>query len=766
MKRTWITFLTALTISQCCIGQLNQSDKAFFEERNLKLSASLTNYDTAHFNAVVSRINIPLDKASSNLAFSNASWDIQPTVQAVAGKPGVFDISLTYTCISGNSPATSVSLNLDVKNWSVQNYVLMPAAVYNGNRVKSQRHLYCPFYFDARDIGVDKPQLISDVPRLNINAGPSRIQQRTGDMSTPAIGFHDPASKQGFWLLTGQRTWLGDSGIDVEETADRSQARITVTAPVVRERYQYFIADMQCPSSDKPGNFKKGDSITITARLFFFPSPDVQGLYNYFASIRNDIVPKGNPVNVIPFSAAFSVQEEKFNRENFESEYGYYSVGLRENYYQDWQIGWVGGMMSTYPLLVNGSDISRQNVIRNFDWIFPNGIAPSGYFWDSGQKGNQWFGIFQSSPFMKDWHLIRKSGDGLYYILKQFYVFRQMGIGVKPSWENGARTVADAFVKTWKTYGQLGQYVNNASGEIVVGGSTSGGIVPGALALAASYFKEPEYLEIARQIAVHYAGNYIAKGLIYGGPGDALQNFDAESAYSLLESYTVLYDQTKDPHWLLIAENMSNQFLTWVSSFDYQFPSSSTLGKLGKKTTGVVWANTQNKHGAPGICTHSGLALLCLYRATGNAEYLNRLQEITKAIPQYMSTKENPIPGIKPGWISERVSTTDWLEGIGEIFCGSTWSETSLMLTYTEIPGVYVVPGKDICMAFDQVEASIVKSSGKSFEIAIRNPTRYAASVKLFIDEKVEEPLSETFLLRARVVELQPGETRKLTINN
>jgi hypothetical protein len=101
-----------------------------------------------------------------------------------------------------------------------------------------------------------------------------------------------------------------------------------------------------------------------------------------------------------------------------------------------------------------------------------------------------------------------------------------------------------------------------------------------------------------------------------------------------------------------------------------------------------------------------------------------------------------------------------WLEGIGEIFCGSTWSETSLMLTYTEIPGVYVDPKKNICIAFDQVEASIVKSSGKRLEIAIRNPTKYPARVKFYIDEKIGEPLSETFLVKAKVVELGPGETK------
>ena len=82
------------------------------------------------------------------------------------------------------------------------------------------------------------------------------------------------------------------------------------------------------------------------------------------------------------------------------------------------------------------------------------------------------------------------------------------------------------------------------------------------------------------------------------------------------------------------------------------------------------------------------------------------------------------------------------------------------MLTYTEIPGVYVDPKKNICIALDQVEASIVKSSGKRLEIAIRNPTKYPARVKFYIDEKIGEPLSETFLVKAKVVDLGPGETK------
>ncbi|NEW83039.1 MAG: hypothetical protein GZ094_11820 [Mariniphaga sp.] len=765
MNKLIVSLLLVLVFCNTSDAKVINDDLAMLKSKRLSLSASITQYDTQHSNAVISRTKIPINDETQSVKLQQSAWNFKTNLKAIGNRAGVYDLSLTFYCISGHSAASSVSLNLDFDNWSTQNYVLMPAAAYNGNRENSQRHHYCPFWFDTNDLGLNKPQLISDVPRLNIKDGPSRIQFRSGDMSTPAIGFQDPNTKQGFWLLTNQETRLGDSGIDIEETDDRNQASISITAPVVREKYRYFIADMQYPSTDKPVDFSAGDSITIQTRIFFFSSPEVQNLFDYFASIRNELIQKGKHIPSIPMSAAFSIQEEKYNRENFEPKFGYYSVGLRESYSQDWQIGWTGGMISTYPLLANGSNESRQNVIRNFDWLFPNGISPSGYFWDSGEKGNLWGGIFPSSPLMKDWHLVRKSGDGLYYVLKQLYTFKQEGIEVKPAWKEGVKRVADTFVKTWEKYGQLGNYVDNTTGEIVVGGSTAAGIVPGALALAASYFNEPGYLEIAKQIASQFDEKYISKGLIYGAAGDALQNFDSESTYALLESYTVLYDQTHEVKWLKIAENLSNQFLTWVHSYDYRFPVSSTLGKLGKTTTGAVWANTQNKHAAPGICTHSGLALLRLYRATGNVEYLNRLQDITRAIPQYLSTKENPIPGMRNGWISERVSTTDWLEGNGEIFSGSTWAETSLMLTYTEIPGIYVVPGKKVCIAFDQVEAMVVKSTGKKLEIEIKNPTKYPASVKLFIDKNIDEPLSQTFLMNPKTVELKAGEIKRVDID-
>ena len=78
-------------------------------------------------------------------------------------------------------------------------------------------------------------------------------------------------------------------------------------------------------------------------------------------------------------------------------------------------------------------------------------------------------------------------------------------------------------------------------------------------------------------------------------------------------------------------------------SYDFAFPAKSTMGKLDALTTGTVWANEQNKHSAPGICTLSGDGLLKLYRGSGGVCVLNLLRDIAHAIPQFLSRADRPI---------------------------------------------------------------------------------------------------------------------------
>jgi len=725
------------------------------------LFISFRQYDPALNNKLICRDRL-LPESGDTIELSGSSWQVE--VRAAATEDtGATDDTVLFRCTSGAMKNASLSAGIVFDDWSVKNYVLMPGAAYNGNRYTSRRINYSPKLYDERDMRADNmPIILSDVPRLNIRRGPSAIQQRSGDMTTPSIGFWSPEKKSGFFLLTRQGNRLGDYGINITENRSRDQARITVTSPLVREQYKYRICDMQYPSDDVPATFRAGDSVEIHFRIYRFPAEKVQDLFDKFAAIRKALPTDRTPATVLPYSAAFPVQEKKFNTMNFVRDWGYYSVGLRENIFQDWQIGWTGGMISTYPLLMAGGDSTRKNVLRNFDWLFPAGIAPSGFFWGTGKDGHIWYGDDPRHVYTKYLHLVRKSGDGLYYILKQLMLMKKLGIPVKRSWEEGTRTVADAFVKLWEENGQFGQYIDIKTGRIVIGGSTAGAIVPAALCLASQYFGEDKYLTVAQQAGKYFYDNYVTKGLVYGGVGDALQNFDSESSYAMIESFTVLYETTGDRKWVGYGGEMARQFSTWVISYNYDFPASSLFGRLGMHSVGAVNANTQNKHGAPGICTHSGVGLLKLYRATGDTFYIVLLYDIAHNMPQYLVHPLRPMKDIPYGFINERVNTTDWLEGIGEVFYGSTWAETSLMLTYVEIPGLYVIPERGFVRAFDNIEVEKIKTTRKGVAVTLRNPTRADATVKVMTDHEtdLQKPLGQNYFPGLPEIYIPAGKTK------
>jgi hypothetical protein len=694
---------------------------------------------------------------------SNSTWQIEKQTIAVPNRPEATEYKITFVCTSGQLDQASISITLAYNDWKEQNYVLLPGAAYNGNRFPWRRLRYSPKLHDIKDIGPDKPIIITDVPKLSADGGVSRIQERSGSMSTPSIGVYDIQRSQSCWILTTQGNQWGDYGIEVEESRDRNQCLISLSSPVVREQYAYVFCDNRKASWDLPATFKTGDTVSFLVRTYDYEAKQVQHLFDSFFPIRKDFSNPTQTTRLLPFSVCMQTLEEKFNRENFVHEFGYYSVGMRENFLQDWQIGWTGGMISTLPLLAAGNKETQNRVLRNFDWLFPNGISPSGFYWDAGQKGTQWLGGDIRNQHTKNWHLIRKSGDAIWYITRQFMLMDERGIPVKESWRSGNRSVCDRFVQLWNQNRQIGQFVDALTGEIVVGGSTSGAIVPAGLVVAAQYYQDPKFLQAAQEIGAYFYQNFTQKGITCGGPGDALQNPDSESAAALVESYVALYEGTKDKIWLHRAEEAAKQFATWVVTYPYRYPDTTAFYKAGINTLGSVYANTQNKHAAPGICTASGIGLFKLYRYTGNQLYIELLQDIAHQMPQYLPHPLQPLGKAPLGWVSERVNLTDWEgpQSIGYILPISTWAETSLMLTTVELPGLYVVPDRSFFVCFDNLHVQKIKENQKELILQITNPGPAPAEVKIMTEWSHQQAnmLKEITTYRHPVLMLQPGQT-------
>ena len=552
-------------------------------------------------------------------------------------------------------------------------YVMLPSCIYGGNRIKRVERYYPPRY-RLSETGADCEPIMTDVPGMGVD-GAGSFEVTAGDLATPCAALFFPKEKEGLMLFTEQHINgknLGFSG---------TRGRITVTCPSRRSE-RYRLCRPHLPSGDTGIGVKRGETVKTRYRIFTFPCESILSLYSAFFDKRKCLLSDPRPKNGYT-KELWDLMERHFNTADWSGEY--YGGASKTT----WQPGWVGGGMSSYPLLLDGDATSKERAKKTLDFIAKN-QAPSGFFYSIVRDGRV-YGDGFGSPGLENVHHIRKSADVLYFLFKHFSI---PGLEIKPEWEESAVKCADAFCTLFERYGKFGQLADMTTGEMIVGTSAAGAMAPGALARAARYFKNAKYLDTAEKSADHLYENYLSKGMMNGGPAELLCAPDSESAFALLESMVALYEETGKKEYLKRAEEALWFCSSWVVSYSYRFPETSLFGKLGINTVGCVFANVQNKHAAPGICTLSGDSIYKIYKNTGDKRVLELIKDIARAIPQCVSTEERPFYSwdeppkrLSPGSINERVNMSDW-EGkrnVGAVFGESCWCETSLLLTFTEL---------------------------------------------------------------------------------
>jgi hypothetical protein len=742
---------------------------------NAAIRVRMTQFDGCHERSRAGFNVPPAGDGPLQADFAGASWEIAAVLKAAPDRLDALDGQITFRVARGSAREVAVAVEFQERPWSREVFVMLPAAAYNGNRYPCRPYTYPPMVHEPADIGPQAPILVSDVPRLSHEDGaPSRLQLLTGDLTTPAICFRKPQDGEAVILLTEQGSALGNHGVTVEESLDRASAVLRIEAPGVRRDRLYTMVNTATPSWDRGADWAAGDAVSLRFRLYRFMAAHVQALYDRFAEVRKDLTGPVRLQHGLPFSAAFAITEEKQQRENW-CEEGYYRVGTHDaaasSKYQDWQAGWVGGGMIPAAFLIAGGAESRQRAIRNLDWMFERAQLPSGLFYAVYHQGAACGDGFDI-PGTERWHMVRKQADALYFVIKAFHALQ----GQDPEWrlpaqwQAGTRRLADRLADTFRRFGQLGQYLDCETGDVVVGGSTAAAMAPGALALAGQYFDHPDYLDAAEAVARHLDERDAQAGITTGGPGEILKCADSESAFAMLESFVVLYEVTGKARWLERARAMAAQCLTWCASYDYAFPPGSPFGRLDMRAAGSVWANVQNKHSAPGICTLSGDALFKLFRYTGNRLWLDQIQETAHNLPQYLSRADRPVgepPAMRPGYMCERVNFSDW-EGranIGGSLFGSCWPEVSLLLTVAELPGIYAQPDTGLLCAFDHVEARLVDAGGV-LALECRNPTAFDAAVRIFAESSADARtiLGQAAALRWPMLEIPAGATRVMSL--
>jgi len=357
-------------------------------------------------------------------------------------------------------------------------------------------------------------------------------------------------------------------------------------------------------------------------------------------------------------------------------------------------------------------------------------------------------------------NLSRTSGDTLFWMTKQFMLLKAQGRGnaIKPEWEAAMKRLADGMVATWKKNGEWGKLIHTDTGDVGEFNTTGGAMIIGGLALASGYFDQPEYLNVAREAAdFYYMRDFVNRGFTTGACSDILQNAESETAAGLMTALMAVHEVSGEMRWLEMSRNVANLVATWTVSHDYELPKSTELGGLGAKLAGVYWASTQNKHGAPGICTSSGDALFKIYRSSGDGRYADLIHDIVRA------HGESIRPG---GFTNERLTfcDADSRGSRGDHVTG--WNETNGILMAQELPGVYLRTDIDRCFTFDAIDTKLVSRNANGVTLELTNPTSHDARVSIFAENAAQaaKPLGYTALIQWPKVDVKAGASKRITM--
>ncbi len=676
---------------------------------------------------------------------------------------GTLDAEVRFAAVETSKWALGVGVRFEFPRWSRENYVFMPAALYNGNRQPALRGLGYPPRLPADAVGMEPEPFISDVPRFEMEGG-TRLQLLSGDAAAPMGGFFDRDGERAFLCLSESHGEWGEQGWEWVEATDGSSASLLLQAPGVRERRYVFPAmTTDAESPDRGYRPAKGETVAIRFRMIERSCASLEEFFAIVWSERFRYYGERPVRRKLPFSEAAQIIETKNNREGWREDWGLYLTSSAPGTKHPYQNGWCGGLISTLPLLMSADENSRKRARQSIQTVFQHGMADGPLPYGRLNGEGAWEAELaqdERNPHSQRWTLTRRHGDVLYFMLKQLCWMESRDEPVPALWRERLEAMAEHFDRLWRRHGQFGQFLDQHSGDIVVGGSTSGAILPAALILAGRYFERDEFLETAEAAGGHYWEQDLARGLTTGGPGDAMQNADSESAAALVESFVALAEQNGSAEWWERAAAAARFFATWVMPYDYPFPEGSEFGRMEMQSRGTVFANTQNKHSAPGICTHSGEGLFRIFRATGDPGFLHLIRDIAGTLPQYVSREDRPIRTqdgrvSHPGWINERVNTSDWDDKLGEIFYGPCWCEVSLSLSSVELPGIYARPDSRLLEALDHVECRWTDES----TIEIENPTAFPAAVRVMVesDEAVLEPLPVNFASKLPVLSVPEG---------
>ena len=132
-------------------------------------------------------------------------------------------------------PQCGVGFEFTATNWTTNNYVFAPAAIYDGNRFDIAYIRYAPYITNwEMPKKPNRPVVTTNIHHLNKNGMDARIDFLAGETSAPMVGYWDSVKKEGHLYLADPAPPLGETGFSVRESPKKGTCAFVISAPGVR----------------------------------------------------------------------------------------------------------------------------------------------------------------------------------------------------------------------------------------------------------------------------------------------------------------------------------------------------------------------------------------------------------------------------------------------------------------------------------------------------------------------------------------------------
>lgn len=213
-------------------------------------------------------------------------WQIDVDSTIVDKRQGIIDYVVECTLLSEAANQVALGVNFEFKDWSAENFVLVPSIVYNGNRFDKKVMNYPPYWYDKNEWRLDMPTTTTLVPSLEKYENHGKIELTVGNASTPLMAFYAPEQQESWMVQCHQGNRLGDFGLFIEENKIKEQAVFSIMSPCVREKRAHGTGFTD--SEDRAADLKKGDVVRLEFRVYKQKAHSLQDMYACFLQKPED----------------------------------------------------------------------------------------------------------------------------------------------------------------------------------------------------------------------------------------------------------------------------------------------------------------------------------------------------------------------------------------------------------------------------------------------------------------------------------------------